>query len=171
MVVLGKLGKSYGLKGWQLFHSYLEEPLKLAEYSSLSMRPSQSDDENWQSVSLDGIRSDGKKYLIHLQGIQNPEQAAAFCHYELGVPRPELPSPPPGSYYWHDLIGAQVINTAGDREVPLGSIASLQRAGGKDLMVIKADDKTTYIPFVAPDYVCSVQLDEGIVRVRWEEDF
>jgi len=170
-VVLGKLGKSYGLKGWQLFHSYLDEPPSLVEYDLLKMRPPNSDEAAWQSVSLEGLEDRGKKCLIRLKGIDDPEGAATFCHYELGVPRSQLPSPPKGSYYWHDLIGATVINMTDEGGVPLGTIDSLQRAGGKDLMVIKSDGKTTYIPCVLPDYVHSVHLDEGIVRVLWEEDF
>ena len=170
MVVLGKLGKSYGLKGWQLFHCYLDEPSSLTEYSQLKMRPPNSDEQAWQSVSLEGLENRGRRCLIHLKGIDDPEEATACCHYELGVLRSQLPPPPEGSYYWHDLIGAQVINMAGDREILLGTIDSLQRAGGKDLMLIKSDGKTSYIPFVQPDYVHSVQLDEKIVRVLWEED-
>ena len=172
MVVVGKLGKSNGLRGWQLFHSYLEEPLRIVEYSSLVLRPPQSGNGKWKSVSLEGIKEEGKRHLIRLTGVNAPEQAAAFCHYELGMPRTRLPQPAHGSYYWHDLIGAKVINMFSGRERLLGTIDSLRRAGGKDIMVIKTDEKKeVYVPFVQPDYVQSVDLKQGTVKVIWDLDF
>lgn len=172
-VAVGHLGKSYGLKGWQFFHSYLEEPLSLSHYADIAVRPRAADDSAWQAVQVEGIKSHGKAYLVKLQGPINPQQASQFCHRQLGVTRDQLPQPASGSYYWSDLIGSRVISTYGGHEVLLGTIDSLQRAGGKDIMIIKGETRQQeiYIPFVQPDFVTKVDLKQGLVRVLWDPDF
>ena len=172
-VIIGILGKPYGLSGWQSFHPQLEEPLSLSDYKDVAMRPKRGDKNAWQTVEVQGIKRHGKGFLIKLKGSANPEEATQLRHYELGIMREELPPPTQGSYYWHDLIGSQVINTYDGKEVLIGTISFLQRAGGKDVMVIKNEDdeQESYIPFVQPDFVTHVDLRRRQVRVLWDPNF
>mgnify|MGYP000280074619 CR=1 FL=1 len=83
-------------------------------------------------------------------------------------------------FYWRDLIGLKVNNTAGDY---LGIVESMLATGNNDVVVIKpANDLTSasakgknsdsiLIPFVLEMYIKEVDLASGIMTVFWEKDW
>jgi 16S rRNA processing protein RimM len=52
---------------------------------------------------------------------------------------------PRGEFYWHEVIGAQVVDTAGS---PLGEVVDLYRAGGAEVAVVRGSSGELDIPLV-----------------------
>ena len=77
-----------------------------------------------------------------------------------------LPKVGEDEYYWHDLIGSNVINQDG---IELGYIDDLFRSGENDILIIKKKNNTReiFIPFLK-DYIISFK--EKILIVRWENE-
>ncbi len=172
VVVLGKLGRPYGLKGWQFFTHYMEDPLSVTNYHSLLIENS---GEGWYEISEPPqINRHSDKFIIKIKEVSTKEEAHSYCNKLLGVRREHLPHPDEGSYYWHDLIGMQVFNSAGTgTEAPVGRILAMRRCGGADVMEIEEADRegtkrTTYIPFVLPEPVYRVDLRSKRVCVSWQ---
>jgi 16S rRNA processing protein RimM len=86
----------------------------------------------------------------------------------VGAPREALPQTEDDEFYWADLIGLTVINTAGD---VLGKVDGLLETGANDVLRVLAEDKTErLLPFVAA-VVLEVDKDAGQIRVEWGLDW
>ncbi|MBV8062483.1 MAG: 16S rRNA processing protein RimM, partial [Nevskia sp.] len=66
--------------------------------------------------------------------IEDRNIAAALIGTEVQVERSALPKPPPGSYYWDDLVGLEVVSNAGE---PLGRVVSVTENGAQDVLVLE----------------------------------
>ena len=103
-------------------------------------------------------------------GIHDRDQALALGGYTLYISRAQLPATQEGEYYWADLIGLRVENRQG---ITLGHVAELFETGANDILVIKADGvrEEILIPFVRPRYIEAIDLENGVMRVDWEQEW
>ncbi|MDB6164449.1 MAG: ribosome maturation factor RimM, partial [Xanthomonadaceae bacterium] len=100
-------------------------------------------------------------------GVEDRDAAEALRGADIFAPRSVLPPPGPGQYYWVDLEGLQVRNLEG---ADFGVVSHLFSTGANDVLVARGD-RERMIPFLEPDYVCSVDFDTGVVTVDWDADF
>ena len=86
----------------------------------------------------------------------------------VGARREAFPETDDDEYYWADLIGLDVVNTAGER---LGKVDSLIETGANDVLRVLDDDQTErLLPFVSA-VVLAVEKDAGQIRVEWGSDW
>jgi 16S rRNA processing protein RimM len=78
-----------------------------------------------------------------------------------------LPPLEAGEYYWTDLEGLTVRNTAGQ---VLGSVERLLETGANDVLVLDGG-RDRLIPFVAGQVVLNVDLEAGEIEVDWEASY
>jgi len=79
-----------------------------------------------------------------------------------------LPETDKDEFYWADLIGLEVINTAGER---LGKVAGLIETGANDVLRVVGDDEAErLLPFVSA-VVLAVEKEAGVIRVEWGSDW
>lgn len=123
---------------------------------------------SWQpAVVVEGQRH-GKSVIVHIEGVEDRDRAAALIGADLGVEK--LPDTEEGHYYWSDLIGLKVVHRDGTE---LGSIKTMLETGAHDVMVVESEQggKTErLIPFVKDKFVLDVDLDNGRINVDWEWD-
>jgi len=164
LVLLGEIIGVHGVQGWVKVHSDTEPREGILEYPvwHLSTR-----DGEWQPARLLEGRRQGKSVIASLEGVGDRDLARALIGTRVAVRRDEVPAPDRGEYYWADLEGLQVINREGR---DLGRVRSLLRTGANDVMVL-AGERERLVPFVLDWYVLSVDLDAGLIRVDWDEEF
>ncbi|KAA1461413.1 ribosome maturation factor RimM, partial [Enterobacter hormaechei] len=86
----------------------------------------------------------------------------------------QLPELDTGDYYWKDLIGCQVISTAGYN---LGTVNDMMETGSNDVMVVKANLKDAFgvkerlIPFLDGQVIKKVDLATKTIEVDWDPGF
>mgnify|MGYP002368946320 FL=1 len=86
----------------------------------------------------------------------------------VGAPRSVLPEPAEDEYYWADLIGLEVVNTAGER---LGRVDGLIETGANDVLrVVGENGNERLVPFVSA-VVLAVEKEAGQIRVEWGSDW
>ena len=86
----------------------------------------------------------------------------------VGAPRESLPTTEDGEFYWSDLIGLDVINSADER---LGKVASLIETGASSVLRVVSDDHPErLLPFVA-SVVLAVEKEARLIRVEWGSDW
>lgn len=165
IVVLGRLVDPYGIQGWLRLHTFGDDPLAWAEMPVWWIC---REGEPWRECGLKGLKTHNNGVVVLLDGVPDRTAAEAMKGTLVGAPRDALPLTEEGEYYWGDLIGLEVINSAGDR---LGKVVSLIETGANDVLRVVSDDQTErLLPFVSA-VVLAVEKDSGLIRVEWGSDW
>ena len=163
-VIVGRLGKSYGLEGWIHVHSFTDPSDNLLQYEPFYWQES----NHWKPMPVTGKRWHNNGVMIQMDHlIPNREAAQAFAGRDIAVTRAQLPPLPEGEYYWCDLEGLTVINR---QHLALGTVDHVLNIGAGDLLVIKNGQSTVMIPQL-PQFVDTIDLAAGIITVDWELDW
>ena len=121
-----------------------------------------------RTLDIEHWQQSGPRLLVKLRGIDTPEQAAALGRQVICVDRSTLPEPEPGEYYWHDLIGLEVVNLQGR---VYGRVEQMQETGAHDVLDIRGGDSPVLIPFVVGEFVREVDLAGGRITVDWPSEW
>jgi 16S rRNA processing protein RimM len=105
----------------------------------------------------------GRRPVIYLEGIEGREAAAALQGRYLEVEAQPLP---PGVYYWHQLVGLQVADEAGNE---LGEVVEVFRVGENEVYRVEGPGGELLLPALR-DVVRSIDLGGGRMVVRYEEE-
>ena len=143
--VVGKLGSTYGIRGWLRIYSELE---------------------NW--------RHHNHEIIVKLKGVDDREVAQILANVEIGVDLSVFPELEEGDYYWHDLIGCSVVNLEGytmgtvTEMMETGSNDVLVvKANTKDAF----GKQERLIPFLYEQVVKRVDLTTKTIEVDWDAGF
>ncbi|KAA9131894.1 ribosome maturation factor RimM [Marinihelvus fidelis] len=162
-VALGYVSGVYGVKGQVKIFSFTDPREAIFEYQPWLLG------SEMKAVEVTGGRRQGKTLIASLPGVETPEQAREFLQAEIAVARAQLPEAGDDSYYWADLVGLEVLTTAG---VPLGRIARMVATGANDVMVVRGepDGRERLVPFVVGHFVTRVDLAAGVLEVEWDPE-
>lgn len=124
--------------------------------------------EPWREVGLKCLKMHGDGLVVALEGVADRTAAEALKGVLVGAPRNSLPATGEDEFYWGDLLGLAVVNSAGER---LGKVAGLIETGANDVLRVVADDESErLLPFVAA-VVLEVDKEAGLIRVEWGSDW
>ena len=128
-IVIAKIGKTYGIKGWQKIHLLTDFPSQF--------QPGKTFESDKINLTIENL--DLKRGLIKFKGYDTPEKAKLLTNRKLYSTientRKEL-SLDENEYFWFDIIGCKVYEN-GKR---LGKVKDIQRAD-VDYLLIFTDDK------------------------------
>ena len=171
-LVLAKIGKTHGIKGWVRLISFTSPETNVANY-----RHFQGASKGLKSQSLalemDDHKLQGNGLIAHFKGYDDPETARQLTGVELAINSAELPTLPEGEYYWFQLQGLQVVNPRGEC---FGEVKELLETGANDVIVVvpnqnSIDDQERLIPFLKERVVLKVDLDSKQITDAWEADY
>lgn len=168
-VVLGKIGKVHGIKGWLRLNSFTTPPENILEYPQLRADTGRS----IQTLEIDASRQQAKGLLVHFAGFDLPETARELTGLELWVESSELPALESDEYYWHELVGMSVKNQEGQL---LGQVSRIMETGANDVLVIAAtdesiDDRERLIPYLQEVVVKAVDKEADSILVDWDSSY
>lgn len=161
---LGRINGFYGVKGWVKVFSDTQPRSNITQYPVWWLKGPQG----WTEHKVIKARPHGKTIIACIADVNSREAAAALIGSEIGVPRDALPIPAEGEYYWADLIGCQVVATDGKS---MGLVDRLFETGANDVLVTKLEDKEILIPWVVPDVIVDIDLDNRQLTVDWDPDY
>lgn len=157
------MGAPHGVRGWSQLRSFTDPPAGLLRHPRLeAQRRGQR-----QTLNIADSRLQGERVLVRFAGVDDRDAAARLTGFELSVPRAALAPPPPGSWYWHDLIGLAVVTVDG---TPLGRVDHLIETGVNDVLVVRGE-RERLIPFAQPQIVKKVDLEAGRIEVDWDAEY
>jgi len=155
-VELGRIVGAFGIKGWVRLRSYTDPPEGVLRYRTWHIGG-----REWQVVEG---RSQGGGVVAALAGLEDRDAAAALRGAAIEVPRSALPQPKRGEFYWADVLGSEVLSTAGAK---LGTLSSVTSNGAQDVMVVTGE-RERLIPFVVGPIVKSVDPAAMQIVVEWD---
>lgn len=162
MVVMGRVRAPHGIKGWVKVQPFTQEIEGLLDFAQWWV----GRNGQWQSRRVMEASVHGAAVIAKLEGCEDRESAASLKGAEVAIPRSELPAAGTNEYYWDDLIGAEVVNRAGE---PLGQVAGLLETGANPVLVLKAE-RERLIPFIA-GVIVEVDVSDRRVVADWELDY
>jgi len=169
LVNLGRVGSAYGVKGWFKLVSHTQPRENILTYRHFTGIINGSG----RTLEMDEAKAHGKGLIAHIVGIDTPEDVRLVTGMDLMVPLSDLPELDTDDFYWHQLSGLKVINSAGQM---LGKIECLMETGANDVMIVKPcegslDKHRRLIPWLPVQVVLKVDLDNDSVLVAWEADY
>jgi 16S rRNA processing protein RimM len=139
-ILIGRLAGAHGTQGGLKLTSYAES----LDVFAAGRRILTMDGNGTETIHhISGVRPQGRAAVLFLAGITHRSQAEALAGCDLFIDKEELPAPAPGTYYWADLIGAEVVSVDGRH---LGRLESILETGSNDVYVVKRAGKEILIP-------------------------
>lgn len=162
MIVMGRVGAPFGIKGWIKVQPFTRTVDGLLEHRAWWL----GRDGSWGRSRVEDGAVHGRSVIAKLEGCEDRRAAARLKGLEVAIPRDELPASADGEYYWSDLIGLEVANHEG---VALGRVTRLIETGASPVLVVQGE-RERLIPFAQP-VVVSVDVANGRLTVDWGVDF
>ncbi len=123
---------------------------------------------------MDEIRLQENKAVVKLEDVDSQEIAQSLIGCPVYLPLVKLPQLEDGQFYYHEIIGYQVVDAVQGR---LGAIENVYEMPHQDLLVMHYQGKEVLIP-IADDIVKSpnhttkelaVNLPDGLLDVYLDE--
>jgi 16S rRNA processing protein RimM len=156
---LGRIGGAHGLTG------------------ALRMRPDNPQSETLGSLRYvvlehrgvscvcelrEARRLNRTTFRVVLEGITNPEAADELRGAIVMVPAADLPRPEAGEFYYHEIIGCEVVTTTGER---IGVVEETFSTGANDVWSVRDGAREVLVP-VIEDVVKAIDLDARRVTIE-----
>ena len=161
---MGRIGKTYGVKGWLKLYSHASPASNILEYQPWFIKKN----SQWTVLPCDNIQQKGEQILIHIKGYDTPEHAKQLTGADIAISAAQLPELPKGEYYWHDLLTLAVYTQEGHY---LGRVVHVINNAAHPILEIKGEDQQHLIPFVMNKFVVDINLTEEKIIVDWDLEF
>ncbi|MFL0809697.1 MAG: ribosome maturation factor RimM [Agarilytica sp.] len=172
LIDLGQLGAPFGVKGWIKVSSGTEPKENILSYTSWWLKTR----HGVKAVEIEEAKVRSDDIVVKLKGVEDRDQAAQLAKVKVAVEREQLPELEDGEFYWHQLVGMQVISEFEGQSIPFGKVKQLIETGANDVLVIQADETSIdeqerLVPYVPGQYVKNVDVENGQITVEWDPEF
>jgi 16S rRNA processing protein RimM len=133
-IVLGEIVKPHGLNGAVKVKSFADSPESFTRPARLLLI---SADGKRSEVTVSNASPMGGSVTLKIEGVHTREQAEELVGSRVVVSREELPDADEDEFYWHDLLGMEVYDSAG---AYYGIIKSIFPTGANDVFVVEGTE-------------------------------
>lgn len=173
-LIIGKISGVYGVKGWVKIHSDTDPREGITDYNPWFIQQGGQGKGEWREVRVENGRRQAKTVIAKLEGVDDRDAAMQLSGALIAISPQQLQVLSEDEFYWRDLIGLRVINRDG---IELGKVQRLMETGANDVLVVggeQSDQQASrehLIPWTPGQAVLEVDLEQGRIRVDWDEDF
>lgn len=169
-IIVGKLGATYGIKGWLKVFSYTEQSESIFSYTPWLIKVK----GEWKEIHVESWKRHGQGLVAKLEGMDIREDAQVFTNAEVAVLAEQLPELSDEEFYWRELFGMSVFTTEG---YDLGKVTDILETGSNDVLVVKANLKDAFgqkerlIPFLDEQVIKLIDRTAQRIEVDWDPEF
>ena len=160
---MARVGAPFGIKGWLKLQVFTHSPDSLDTYASWLLKSP----NGWEEFELEDFAVNVKGVIAKLKGCEDRTAAEKLVKREIGIPRDALEKTADGEVFWFDLIGCNVVNTAGNN---FGMVETLMETGANDVLVVKKGPEEMLIPFI-DEVIIKVDREAKQITVNWSGEF
>lgn len=160
---VGRILNTHGLKGEVKVQVITDFPKKrFAAGAKLTLK-----DKPDQKLTVQRGRPFGQFWLLQFKEISNIDQATRLKGQILVVSEADQQALPKGSYYYHQIIGCQVIDQKnGD---PIGQVTDIESPGANDIWLVREKSGAEFwLPYI-PEVVKKIDLKQKRIEVQLME--
>ncbi|MEJ5365582.1 MAG: ribosome maturation factor RimM [Desulfosoma sp.] len=107
-------------------------------------------------------RPAGQAWVFGFEGIEDLDGARRLVGLEVGVPEEDLDPLEDGEYYYHQLVGLEVVTEAG---VPLGRVVGVMETKAHDLYAVKTGSGREILLPAVEEIIKRVDVSRGVMVV------
>ena len=165
-ILLGKLGKPHGVKGFLYIHYYGEDANKLSSYEGLFL-------EDGTTVKVEKLLLQKDRVILKFQETNSRNDSEKLRDKELFILEGSLPVLEKNQAYYFELEGLSVKNLD---DVDLGKIKEILKTNANDVLVIEptensVDEKERLVPYVKDNVVKEINKKDKTILIDWPEDY
>lgn len=153
----GKVRRPHGVRGEMVLELYTDFPERLRPKTKIFLG------EKHVPLILHGVRPHNEGLLLSIEGVDTPEDAGQYRNLIVYVSAKVLPALDEGEYYFHELIGINVVDEFGNT---LGELTEIMETGANDVYLVTAASGNEILLPAIPDVVLSVDLEARTMRVH-----
>ena len=162
-LVIGRFGRPHGIKGFITVVSFTEPRENILNYTHWHV----GINNQWQPLNVLETKVNNKFILAQVEGYTEREQVARLTNIEIAVKSEQLQELKPDEYYWHQLVGLNVVNQQGEA---LGVVTEIMATGSNDVLVV-VGERRHLIPFLPDDVIINIDSSQRLITVDWDSDF
>ncbi|TBX43886.1 ribosome maturation factor RimM [Lactiplantibacillus paraplantarum] len=165
---VGTLVNTHGIRGEVkvvVVTDFPEERFKVGQQLFLFKSPDAT--TGGVTVTITKSREQKGLYFLTFKGFDNINDVERYKGWTIKVPAEALHDLPAGEYYYHQIVGLQVVTTADE---PLGTIKEILSPGANDVWVVQREhgQSDVLLPKI-PQVIKNVDLATGVVTVELME--
>lgn len=184
LITIGKIVGAFGIKGWVKLKSYTQPEINVMDYSPWQLRTVSRVEalkallgrEN--ILECDAYNQRPQGLVAHLKGVDDRNTAELLVGSELVIDKSRLPPLDENDFYWHQLLGLQVVSEFTGSRAMLGEVVDILETGANDVLVVKStgkvqgiDQRERLIPYLPEQFIKQVDLPGGQIVVDWDPEF
>jgi len=162
-LVMARIGKTYGVKGWLKIYSHTDPVTNIFEYKPWFIKQG----NKWINLEIDDEQQKGNDLLVHVKGYDSPEVAKQLTGLDIVINKKQLPKLSEGEFYWHELIGLEVFTIA---EQHLGKVIQVMNNAAHPILEIQGEKKHL-VPLVMEKFIHDIDFKEKKIVVNWDPEF
>jgi 16S rRNA processing protein RimM len=155
-LTVGVIAGTHGVNGELKLKLLTDHPEHLPTIRSVYLG------ESDEPTAVKGFRFQGDQGLIHLDGIDNPEDGKRLGGLKVRILGSDAAPLEEGEHFLFQLIGLTAETESGER---LGVVSDLLETGAHDVLVIQPDSGDEILVPNHPEYVREVVPDERRIVV------
>ena len=159
LLEIGRIIRPHGLAGRMKVLSYLESQDVLNALAELFIGRRAHEATVFP---LHAVQKGREFFILTLGGIEDKNAASKMVGLSVWMPSEAMKELPDGEYYWHEIIGLEVVTQEGRI---LGKIESVFPTGSNDVYVCRGMGKEILLPAIG-DVILKIDKDHRIVVVR-----
>ena len=159
---LGKIVKTSGFKGSLMFFFDVDDITPYKDLEAVFVEV--GNDLIPFAIQSINIKSNTSAY-VHLEDVDTDEEALALTGKSLFLPLSFLPPLTGDKFYYHEVIGFEVI----DRQAgTIGVLESVMDQGPQDIFIIRSGDKEVLLP-ASDEIILKVDREKRLLHVNAPE--
>lgn len=115
------------------------------------------------SHTVSGVKFQGKFVILHLSGIESPEEARNYRNLPLMIDRKDAMPLQEGRWYIPDLLGIRVLEEDGSL---LGTLTDVLQTGANDVYEVHTQEGESILIPAIPDCILEVHPEEEYMTVH-----
>jgi 16S rRNA processing protein RimM len=155
--VVGRIVRPHGIRGGLVLEAHSKVVAALRPGAQVHLGPARA------IHIIRSLRSQQKRYILYLEGVEDRDQAEALRNHELAVPVDSLPPPPAGNYYDWQILGMEVVSDEGEL---LGELVEILETGANDVYVVRDSGGGELLLPAIDSVILEVDLDSRRMTVH-----
>lgn len=155
-LAIGRVQRPHGVRGELLLETLTDFPEHLAEVETVYLG------DEAVPHALEHVRFHRRQLLIQIADCADRDRADTYRGQLVQIRVEQAAPPPPGAYYFHQVIGLSVVTETGEA---LGTVVEIIETGANDVYVVRGETGEILLPAIK-SVILTIDLETKLMTVH-----